>query len=61
MDLDEVAHYGPPHKDLRCLQIHLFSTLVLKQLIVNTQAQHGDYSHRSTDRRRDEPTVFLWL
>ena len=28
----EVAHYEPPHQDLRCLQIQLFSSLVLKQL-----------------------------
>ena len=24
VDLDEVAHYEPPHQDLRCLQIQLF-------------------------------------
>ena len=30
MDLDEVAHYEPPHQDLRCLQVQLFSSLVLK-------------------------------
>ena len=32
MDLDEVAHLEPPHQDLRCLQIQLFSSLVLKEL-----------------------------
>ena len=32
VDLDEVAHYEPPHQDLRCLQIQLFSSLVLKEL-----------------------------
>ena len=26
VDLDEVAHYEPPHQDLRCLQIRLFSS-----------------------------------
>ena len=31
VDLDEVAHYKPPHQDLRCLQIQ-FSSLVLKEL-----------------------------
>ena len=31
--IDEVAHHEPPHQDLRCLQIHLFSSLVLKKLI----------------------------
>ena len=30
--LAEVAHYEPPHQDLRCLQIQLFSFLVLKEL-----------------------------
>ena len=34
MDLDEVAHYEPPHQDLHCLQIQLFSSLVLKELIL---------------------------
>ena len=24
IDLDEVAHYEPPHQGLRCLQIQLF-------------------------------------
>ena len=32
MDLDEVAHYEPPHQDLRCLQIQLFLSLVVKEL-----------------------------
>ena len=32
VDLDEVAHYEPPHQDLRCLQIQLFSSLVVKEL-----------------------------
>ena len=30
--LDEVAHDEPPHQDLRCLQIQLFASLVLKEL-----------------------------
>ena len=33
MDSDEVAHHEPPHQDLHCLQIQLFSSLVLKMLI----------------------------
>ena len=33
MDLDEVAHYEPPHQDLHCLQLQLFSSLVGKELI----------------------------
>ena len=32
MDLHEVAHYEPPHQGLRCLQIQLFSSLILKEL-----------------------------
>ena len=28
VDLDEVAHYEPPHQDLHCLQIQLFLSLV---------------------------------
>ena len=35
VDLDEVAHDEPPHQDLLCLQIQLFSSLVLKELNVN--------------------------
>ena len=27
MDLDEVAHYEPPHQEPPCLQIQLFSSL----------------------------------
>ena len=30
VELDEVAHYEPPHQDLRCLQIQLFSSLVVR-------------------------------
>ena len=29
VDLDEVAHNEPPHQGLHCLQIQLFSSLVL--------------------------------
>ena len=32
VDLDEVAHYEPPHQDPHCLQIQLFSSLVLSVL-----------------------------
>ena len=32
-----MARYEPPHQDLRCLQIQLFSSLVVKELI-NTLA-----------------------
>ena len=34
VDLREVAHNNePPHQDLRCLQIQLFSSLVIEELI----------------------------
>ena len=35
VDLDEVAHYEPPHQDLQCLQISYFRlwSLVLKKTI----------------------------
>ena len=32
IDLDEVANYEPPHQELHCLQIQLFSSPVLKEL-----------------------------
>ena len=32
VDLDEVAHNEQPYQDLRCLQIQLFTSLVLKEL-----------------------------
>ena len=32
VDLDEVAHYEPSHQDLRCLQIQLLWSLVLKRV-----------------------------
>ena len=33
MDLDEMAHHEPPHQDQHCLQIMLFASLVLKELM----------------------------
>ena len=36
-DLDEVAHYEPPHQNLCCLQTQLFSPLVLKEVILKLQ------------------------
>ena len=29
LDLDEVAHFEPPHQELRCLQTQQFSSLIL--------------------------------
>ena len=37
--LDEVAPYEPPYQDLRCLQIQLFSSLVIKELTVDLQLE----------------------
>ena len=31
VDLDEVAHHEPSHHDLCCLQIRVFSSLILKK------------------------------
>ena len=39
VDLDEVAHYEPPHQDLRCLPIQPFSSLVLKELRTQSCSQ----------------------
>ena len=30
-----MAHYEPPHQDLRCLQSQLFSSLVVKDLNIS--------------------------
>ena len=39
VDLNEVAHDEPPHQDLRCLQIQLFLSLVVKAfLLLNIHA-----------------------
>ena len=37
-----MAHYEPPHQDLRCLQIQLFSSLVPKELKSNQQPGHTE-------------------
>ena len=50
VDLDEVAHDEPPHQDLRCLQIQLFSSLVLKELSCTSSQAKGTKS-----------TLFLFL
>ena len=36
VDLDEVAHNEPLHHDLRCLQIQLFLSVVVKELNVGS-------------------------
>ena len=40
VDLNEVAHYEPPRQDLRCLQIHPFSSLVVKKSSAACQSFH---------------------
>ena len=37
----EVAHHEPPHQDLHCLQIQLFSSLVLKELMFSLLPRSG--------------------
>ena len=47
VDLDEVAHYEPPHQDLRCLQIQLFSSLVVKELrSIHLETTYGATSQK---------------
>ena len=52
-----MAHYEPPHQDLRCLQIQLFSSLVVKELKVAPHLekgfiyrQNGVYIHLKVNR-----------
>ena len=44
VDLDEVAHDEPPHQDLRCLQFQLFSSLVVKHLLIEFLASSTESS-----------------
>ena len=44
-DLDKAAHYEPPNQDLRCLQIILFSSWVLKVVKAIFQLQSQLYLH----------------
>ena len=37
VDLDEMAHFEPPHQDLCCLQMQLFSSLVLKEVSIHSK------------------------
>ena len=41
--LDEVAHHEPSHQDLHCLQIQLFSSLILKELTSKTTVTEKMY------------------
>ena len=43
-----MAHHEPPHQDLRCLQIQLFSSLVVKELnkLLTGIRDHIDYYHK---------------
>ena len=41
VDLDEMAHFEPPHQELRCLRIQLFLSLVLKELRVDSYSVEG--------------------
>ena len=48
-----MAHDEPPHQDLRCLQIQLFLSVVLKELNVRlSEHERGEDS--------DQPTALLF-
>ena len=55
VDLDEVALYEPPHQDLCCLQIQLFSSLVFKGLIFE------DFRIECTSSIKFYASLRLWL
>ena len=61
VDLDEVAHFEPPHQDLRCLHIHMYSPLVLKDLIIqhthNALVIHLLFISLSFQERKTNETV----
>ena len=63
MDLDEVAHDEPPHQDLRCLQIQLFSSLVYvssnKRKHISRCLTVSDSNCETQDYRYDFRTVFV--
>ena len=64
MDLVEVAHYEPPHQDLHCLQIQLFSSLVVKELkgllqTVMTKIIHYRINHSVWDTVVTSKAEFL--
>ena len=52
VDLDEVAHHEPPHQDLCCLQIQLFSSVVVKELNIRSLAAVCSGLFRSTSEPR---------
>ena len=39
-----MAHCEPPHQDLRCLQIQLFSSLVIKELLSEIEKREAKKS-----------------
>ena len=41
VDPDEVAQNEPPHQDLRCVQIQLFSSMVVKELRVRIPVKNS--------------------
>ena len=46
VDSDEVAHYEPPHLDLRCLQFSIFSFGALEKKSNHRDLNHADMSKR---------------
>ena len=49
VDLDEVAHYEPPHQHLHCLQNQIFSSLVLKELTDNNPEKSVGYNFKGSN------------
>ena len=43
VDLDEVAHDEPPHQDLYCLQIQLFWSVLVKELMVHWTTSYSRF------------------
>ena len=59
-----MAHYEPPHQDLRCLQIQVFSSLVLK--VNKENRQYSKYCISLVIRQwfspsRTIPEIYIYL
>ena len=54
VDLDEVAHYEPPHQDLCCLRVQLILSLVLKD--VRTEQKR---MQKENERKKKIPVKFV--
>ena len=52
------AHYEPPHQDLRCFQIQLFSSLALKVVIKSIQANMSVPAHNGLVCATEKDTYY---